>query len=380
MTVETAVPTDAMAPIRAPFQALGAELADAPVMQPLALLLDLAGEAMRARLLVVQGDGGEEACLRPDFTIPIARMHIAAGGGDGRYTYEGKAFRVSPRGSDHPEEFVQLGLEAYGAADTAAADAEVGALAWRSSVAGGRGDLTMVLGDVALFAAFTSSLGLAESLVARLKRAFASPRLLQAELDRAQTAAPPPRQGDRLSALLAGLPEAEASAALEDLWAIAGIQPVGGRSAGEIAHRLVERAATARGPRLSPAEADLIQRFLHISDRPHRALDQVAELAREGRLGMDQPLEAWSKRLAALIGQGADERCLTLSTGFGRAFGYYDGFLFEVRSAALGETAPVAGGGRYDSLPARLGDSKPGAAVGCMVRPARAWAGGGGRS
>jgi len=66
---------------------------------------------------------------------------------------------------------------------------------------------------------------------------------------------------------------------------------------------------------------------------------------------------------------------MTLSTGFGRAFGYYDGFLFEVHSTALGDWASVAGGGRYDSLPARLGGKANSGAVGCMVRPMRAWAG-----
>ena len=66
-----------------------------------------------------------------------------------------------------------------------------------------------------------------------------------------------------------------------------------------------------------------------------------------------------------------------LETGFGRAFGYYDGFLFEVRSQALDPDSPVAGGGRYDTLLGRLGAESPstGTAVGCMVRPARAWAG-----
>ena len=44
--------------------------------------------------------------------------------------------------------------------------------------------------------------------------------------------------------------------------------------------------------------------------------------------------------------------------------------LFEVASAALEPDQPVAGGGRYDGLPERLG-GKAGA-VGCMVRPGRA--------
>jgi ATP phosphoribosyltransferase regulatory subunit len=68
---------------------------------------------------------------------------------------------------------------------------------------------------------------------------------------------------------------------------------------------------------------------------------------------------------------------MRLAASFGRAFGYYDGMLFEVRSDALGDERPVAAGGRYDGLPARLGAETKTGAVGCMVRPARAYAGGG---
>ena len=71
-------------------------------------------------------------------------------------------------------------------------------------------------------------------------------------LDRAGETAPPATasNGDTLSHLLAGLPEAEAAAVLEDLWALAGIEPAGGRSAAEIVHRLAERAAV--GQRAEP--------------------------------------------------------------------------------------------------------------------------------
>ena len=375
MILEPPVPAEVLAEIRAPFLATGAQVADAPVIQPLGLLLDLAGEAMRARLFVVQGQGGEEACLRPDFTLPLARLHLASGEGDGRYIYEGKAFRAAPRGSGRAEEFLQIGLEAYGAGDAPLIDAEIASLAWKAAAAGGRGDLTLMMGDVALFSAFVDALGLPPGLGLRLKRAFSRPGALQAELERAKAGAPPSRQGERLAALLGGLPEAEASAVLEDLWALAGIQPVGGRGAAEIAHRLTERAHAAREPGLSAAQADLVTRFLAVSDRPRAALAKAAKIAREAGADIDAALDAWSRRLAALISQGAPESRLTLAAAFGRAFGYYDGFLFEVRSAALGEDRPVAGGGRYDSLPGRMGGDDFGGAVGCMVRPARAWAG-----
>ena len=74
-------------------------------------------------------------------------------------------------------------------------------------------------------------------------------------------------------------------------------------------------------------------------------------------------------------GAGIPTSRMRLSTAFGRAFGYYDGVLFEVRSAALDEERPVAAGGRYDGLTVRLG-GQPTTAVGCTIRPVRAFVGG----
>jgi ATP phosphoribosyltransferase regulatory subunit len=220
MRLERAIPAAALEAIRAPFATTGAVLTDAPVLQPLGLLLDLAGEAMRSRLFVVSGDGGDEACLRPDFTVAIARAHIEAGAATGRYLYDGKAFRVAPRGSDRAEEFLQIGVEAFEAGDPVEADAEIAALAWASAVAGGRSDLSLLLGDVGLFGAFIDTLDLAAPLAVRLKRAFTRPRQLKAELD----GGPAEVSGEqsRIAALLAGLPEGEASAVLQELWSLAG--------------------------------------------------------------------------------------------------------------------------------------------------------------
>lgn len=375
MRLERSIPAEALDAIRAPLLAAGAALTDAPVLQPLGLLLDLTGEAMRSRLFVVSGDGGEEACLRPDFTVAVARQHFENGGQPARRRYEGKAFRVAPRGSDRAEEFLQLGVEAFEAGDPVAADAEIAALAWASSAAGGRSDLSMILGDVSLFAAFADSLDLAPPLAARLKRAFAKPRQLKAELDGDSSAFS--SEQSRIAALLAGLPETEASAVLQELWSLAGIEPVGGRRPAEIAHRLVERAEAAKAGRLDAAQADKVRAFLAVSDRPDAALDIIASLAgpNDGRL--KAAIAGWRARLAGMAARGVPLERATLAAAFGRAFGYYDGYLFEVHSAALGAERPLAAGGRYDGLPAKLGVSTNTGAVGCMVRPARAYAGGG---
>jgi ATP phosphoribosyltransferase regulatory subunit len=82
--VEPPVPADALTAIRAALAAAGAEPIDAPMLQPLNLLLDLVGEAMRARLFVVQAEGGVEECLRPDFSVAVARQLIERGAVSGR--------------------------------------------------------------------------------------------------------------------------------------------------------------------------------------------------------------------------------------------------------------------------------------------------------
>ncbi|CAN5277635.1 ATP phosphoribosyltransferase regulatory subunit [soil metagenome] len=374
MRLERSLPAEALDAIRAPFLTAGAMPTDAPVLQPLGLLLDLAGEAMRSRLFVVSGDVGEEACLRPDFTFAIARQHLAAGNCEGRYLDECNAFRVAPRGSDRAEEFLQIGVEAFEAGDPVTADAEIAALAWASAAAGGRSDLTPLLGDVGLFAAFVDSLGLTPPLGARLKRAFTKPRQLKIELE---GGAGVTGEQSRIAALLAGLPEAEASAVLQELWSLAGIEPVGGRRPAEIAHRLVERAQSAKAGALSTGEADAVRAFLAVSDRPGAALDAISALGGPQRAALDTALDGWRTRLAGMVSRGAPADRMVLTAAFGRAFGYYDGFLFEVRSDALGEDRPLAAGGRYDGLPTRLGAETKTGAVGCMVRPARAYAGGG---
>ncbi|MCC7268629.1 MAG: ATP phosphoribosyltransferase regulatory subunit [Caulobacteraceae bacterium] len=365
-------PEPVLAAIRAPFLEAGGEPVDPPILQPLGVLLELAGEALRERLFVVQAEGGEEACLRPDFTIPLARTHLQRGAESGRYVYEGRAFRAA--GGDGYEEFRQLGLEVHQADDAAPedADVEIAALAWRAAAAGGRDALTLALGDAGLFAAFVGGLGLDAATTRRLSRLAARPRLLRAELERTDDDAP--AEPNRLAALLAQAPEGQAAQVLEEVWALAGIEPVGGRTAAEIAHRLAQRAERDRQGRLPADKAAAIAAYLTIDGELPGVLDRIAGLP-SASPALSQRLDGWRARGARLAAAGVPAGRLRFTTAAGRSFDYYDGARFEILSAALGPTRPVAAGGRYDGLLARLG-GELNAAVGCMIRPWRAYAGG----
>lgn len=365
MRCEAPVPSAVLDAVRAPLVALGAQAIDPPVIQPLNVMLDLAGEAMRARLFIVQDEGGREACLRPDFTVAVARAHMQSGAASGRYRYEGRAFRVAPQGDgeSHPEEFLQMGVEVLGEASGPQADGEILAAAWASAGAAGRDDLALRLGDVALFGQVLGALDIDSAVAGRLTRALGRPRQLASLLARAGGAEPL----SGLAAEIARLPAARAAAAIEKYWAAAGLEPIGGRGAAEIAERLAERASAAGAPKLTSRQLAAIERYLGLTGAPSLVFGDVGELA--GADVAAAGLDAWTRRLDAI---GVNASRVALATRFARAFGYYDGFLFEIVSASLPSDAAIAAGGRYDGLTRQLGAAAS-TAVGCMVRPARAW-------
>src|SRR3954462_4257505 len=97
------------------------------ILQPAEPFLDLSGEDIRKRMFLTTAPGGGEYCLRPDLTIPVARDYLASplAGQAANFCYLGPVFRHRVIG---PSEFNQLGVEAFGRPDQAAADAEMLAL------------------------------------------------------------------------------------------------------------------------------------------------------------------------------------------------------------------------------------------------------------
>ena len=106
------------------------------ILQPAEPFLDLSGEDIRKSLYLTTDASGEELCLRPDLTIPVARDYLASGraGQPAGFSYLGPVFRY--RGG-RPSEFLQAGIESFGRQDRAAADAEMLALALEATAAFG---------------------------------------------------------------------------------------------------------------------------------------------------------------------------------------------------------------------------------------------------
>ena len=125
-----------------------------PILQPSEAFIGLSGEDIRRRLYLVQSDGNEELCLRPDVTIPVARIHLESGADEARYCYAGPSFRrvSDAETSNLPGEFQQAGFELFGSSEPET-DMEIFALAVGALKAEGLNAIQVRMGHPGIFRA-----------------------------------------------------------------------------------------------------------------------------------------------------------------------------------------------------------------------------------
>jgi ATP phosphoribosyltransferase regulatory subunit len=338
------------------------------ILQPAEPFLDLSGEDIRRRMYLTTEPGGAEFCLRPDLTIPVSRDYLAspAAGKPAGFCYLGPVFRHR---SDAGAEFLQAGIESFGRPDKAAADAEMLFLGLEATASYGLAMPDIRTGDVALFAALIAGLDLPPAWKRRLVKDFNRKANLAQDLDRLVLGgnnARPEYQG--VLAALAGSDPKGARALVTDLLSIAGINAVGGRSVAEIAERFLEQSALGASAKLPREVRGIIERFLGVAGDPDEAAAALRILAGEAGMtdALAPTLDLFETRNGFLAARGIDLKRVQFSTGFGRGFDYYTGFVFELTDPArTGD--PLVAGGRYDGLLARLGSAEATPAVGFAV-------------
>src|ERR1700751_3236766 len=89
------------------FAQAGYERSEPAILQPAEPFLDLSGEDIRKSLYLTADATGEELCLRPDLTIPVARDYLGSprAGQPAGFSYLGPVFRY--RWGHQPSQFLQ---------------------------------------------------------------------------------------------------------------------------------------------------------------------------------------------------------------------------------------------------------------------------------
>jgi ATP phosphoribosyltransferase regulatory subunit len=234
-TATASTSADWAAALRQSFAQAGYLRAEPPILQPAEPFLDLSGEDIRKSLYLTTDPSGEELCLRPDLTIPVAREYLASAkaGHPAGFSYLGPVFRYR---WERPSEFLQAGVESFGRQDRAAADAEMLALALEAAAAFDVKDVDIRTGDVALFNALLDALQLYPVWRRRLIKDFNRKVSLTRDIEQLTLKTAAGRnEYEGVLAALAGSDRKAALALVTDLMTIAGTTNVGGRTVAEIA-------------------------------------------------------------------------------------------------------------------------------------------------
>ncbi len=340
-----------------------AEHADISVLQPADPFLDTAGEELRSRIFLTQNEKGESLCLRPEFTIPVCLKHIARGDDEHRrYGYLGEVFRQRRAGGT---EFYQCGIEDFGDPILPVADARIiGDALAVLRVAVPQQKLKVVIGDQAIFEAVLTALGLPDGWTKRLARSFGSPSALEAALHDLQKPHGDVKFGPPLSGLIVAEDEAGLTAHIAAEMAANGMHPQSGRTAHEIASRLIEKTRLAE-TRLPSGAMKALKDFLQINVPMTEAVMKLREFGSANEIEFGAALKGFASRITAILGQKTDDAEIVYDAAFGRPLDYYTGHVFEI--FADGRKQPLAGGGRYDGLLTMLGASEPIPGVGFSI-------------
>lgn len=325
-----------------------------PLLLPAGPYLDLAGEEFGRQLLLTTANNGIEYCLRPDFTLPIAKSYLDDGmiGVPGAFTYLGPIFRQE---NGVPVEYDQAGLELLGQPDANGALDQVLTFArWALAIY----DITspgIRLGGVGLFEAFLKAMDISPQWQARIRHRFGHPTALQRLMDRLTNPA------QRMAGTTPDARETIVEIVTDNMLS-AGLSLVGSRLPDEIADRYLEKQALDAAP-IPQEMVQLLVDYLAVSDIPVRALDQIWQMTRKAGIDIEGPLGTVRSHAAALIAL-SPKATVTFDASFSPRLDYYTGVVFEM----TGEEGDIlASGGEYDRLLDRLGAPRHVTASGCAL-------------
>lgn len=168
--------------LRRRFILSGYDEIETPTYEYLDVFQSGVGAYMQESMIKFVGPNGRILVLRPDLTVPIARVAAAKLTNESvkRLFYIQNSYAAAEPAIGKSGEFTQAGIELIGDADSSA-DAEVIALAVRALQTAGLKMFTIDIGQVAYFKSLVSGLDLEEAQIDALRHAVDSKDIIEIE-------------------------------------------------------------------------------------------------------------------------------------------------------------------------------------------------------
>jgi ATP phosphoribosyltransferase regulatory subunit HisZ len=350
--------------IRARFAPLAKRRVQTAPVQDLLPYLDFLGEGYRARLIPFEVSA--ESCLRADYTLSVALDIIAGKLTPEPLWYDDYVFRGDYKQTAVEAVHREVGVEVFAEKNALDAESDLIAASLAAARDAGVANVALRFADIGLMHAVIDALALNDNRKSALKRSFATPTAFHRAIDDA-------KNKDQLDLPegydWAGLSDEAAEAAVLNILEQAGTPAIGERTPAEIAQRLVLKAREAKTG-LADHQAKILHDLANVVAPIEQALPRIAALAAQLGVDVSAHVARWRERITNLSAHGVDASEAIFDANLGRGLSYYDGMVFELSDAKSG--AWLGGGGRYDSLLARLsGGVAHASALGAMLRPDR---------
>lgn len=334
-----------------------------PILESPLPFLNRSGEDIRRQMYIFPDPGGREVCLRPELTIPVCRAYLRqlqesedstgkSAKREVRLSYFGPAFTYESASDGRYRQFYQAGAEFIGGQSREAADAEILAAALDALDATGLTETLVEIGDVEIRNAFIDQLPISERSKTRIRRITLRNQKDPNVGSAASAASASANEFGELASLLAAVEPGKAELLIKEVFALADVRHVGGRTPEEIVERLISRNAQ------EPISAELVEgvvALLNIRAEPEAAFKAIRDHFRKfGIASIDPVLERCATRLRYIDAYRPRPAALLFNVGLRRGLEYYTGFLFEIFAKNL-QVGHVCGGGRYDNLLEGLG-------------------------
>tara|TARA_B100000927_G_C16475852_1_gene473298 strand:+ start:3016 stop:4164 length:1149 start_codon:yes stop_codon:yes gene_type:complete len=338
---------------------------------PADIVMNFMGEDVRNRLLFTSSPGGDELCLRPDFTLPLAISYINNELQSNKFVYDGYAFRFPSinEKTRYCPEFRQIGIENFGDKNKIDAEGDVISQAYEILSSFYDDHLEIKISDISMFYQLLDHLNIDTHLFNRFRRLYwrglsateikdSIKKIINTRFDiKPRLDLIEEYKNNNLSSIAF----IQKLAGYDDLSVFSGRQP------DDIVKRYIDKSELSNNNAINDTVIEQITEFLSIKGNISKITQLLDNFQKKYHIDFAEGIENLENRIKILRKNQIPTDMIEFNATLSRKVEYYTGLVFEVRMKNKNKNEPIAIGGRYDKIFEQLGSKDPIPAVGCSI-------------
>lgn len=338
---------------------------------PANVVMNFMGEDVRNRLLFTDAPDGEELCLRPDFTLPLALNYLNNQVSTHKFVYDGYAFRFP---SDNEEtrscpEFRQIGIENFGSLEKIKTEVEIISQTYDILSKLCNFELEIKISDISLFFQLLSHLELDSFLTNKIKRLYWQGQGGK-EIKKSLENIIKRKFDTKIDIKIIESYKKGKLTNLEFIKEFTGYDDLSiysNRTPEQIVTNFINKYDSNYIGELNISNLDIILEFLSLDGDLQSTIENLHKFQNKYKLDLSKGIIDFEDRLEKLEKSNVELNNIKFNATLSRKVEYYTGLIFQISNKNSQTIDPLAIGGRYDKIFEELGSHEPIPSVGCSI-------------